>query len=344
MRKFNLPRTIWWDDGSVRMIDQTKLPCELDILKITDHRTMGRCIREMNVRGAPAIGAAAAYGMALASLEYRGSDVEGLQAFLGAAANYLKGTRPTAVNLSWAVDRVLGGPTKGGVEEMRRGVVAEAKRIAEEDEEVNRRIGRVGSDLIHDGYTVETHCNAGSLATVYYGTALAPVYRSWEEGKSLHVIVDETRPRLQGARLTAWELSYVGIPHTIITDSMAAPLMRWRGVDVVMVGADRIAMNGDVANKIGTYALAIVAKEHRVPLYVAAPTSTIDPRSKTGGDIPIEERSPDEVLRIGGRRLAPEGSRAWNPAFDITPAHLITAIITEKGIVEPREEEITETL
>ncbi|MFQ6075884.1 MAG: S-methyl-5-thioribose-1-phosphate isomerase, partial [Candidatus Bathyarchaeia archaeon] len=272
MRKINLPRTIRWDDGSVKMIDQTKLPFELDILEITDHKALGRCIREMNVRGAPAIGASAAYGLALASLEYGGSEAEELWSFLEAAARYLKGMRPTAVNLSWAVDRVLGNVTKGSVEERRREIISEAKRIAEEDEETNRRIGQVGSDLIKDGYTIETHCNAGSLATVYYGTALAPVYHSWEEGKSLHVIVDETRPRLQGARLTAWELSYVGIPYTIITDSMAAHLMKRIGVDIVIVGADRIARNGDVANKIGTYSLAIVAREHGVPLYVAAPT------------------------------------------------------------------------
>jgi len=342
LRKINLPRTIWWEDDAVKMIDQTRLPEKLEIITVTNYRTLGKCISDMIVRGALAIGAAGALGMALASLEYKGENSKEFLSYLHEVAKYLKSRRPTAVNLSWGVDRVLNSISDDeDVARIREKIIAEAKRILEEDEQTNRRIGEIGSKLIEDNFVIQTHCNAGSLATVYYGTALAPIYYSWEQGKDLHVIVNETRPRLQGASLTAWELSYVGIPYTLITDNMAAHYMKNKRIDLIIVGADRIAMNGDVANKIGTYSLAIIAKRHNVPFYVAAPISTIDPRAKTGNDITIEERSPDEVLFVKGQRIAPKGAKVWNPAFDITPAELITGIITEKGSIEAKEESIT---
>ncbi len=344
MRRISLPRTIWWEDDTVRMIDQTRLPSELSILRIIDHETLCECIKEMRVRGAPAIGAAAAFGLALAAKEYRGASRDGLLTYLGQATRRLRATRPTAVNLSWALNRVLRNVTGTDVDGVRQEIIGEARRIAEEDETVNRRIGEVGSKLLNDGHTVLTHCNAGSLATVYYGTALSPVYHAWEQGRNLSVVVDETRPRLQGVKLTAWELSQVGIPCTVIVDSVAAYYMKRRRVDIVLVGADRIALNGDVANKIGTYSLAIVAKRHGVPFYVAAPTSTIDPEAETGDDIPIEERGANEILFMEGRQIAPRGVGAWNPAFDVTPAELIDGVVSEKGLVNPDQREIERLL
>ncbi len=322
------------------MIDQTRLPDKLKIIEVNDYKTLGLCIRGMNVRGAPAIGAAAAFGLALASLEFSGSDdAATFRGHLKKSGDYLKSTRPTAVNLAWGVERVL-SKVQGlnDVSAIRSAVVGEAKKIAEEDEDANRMIGFHGSKLIKDGFVIETHCNAGSLATVYYGTALAPIYTAWESGKTLEVVVDETRPRLQGAALTAWELSKVGIPYTLITDNMAAHMMKTKGVDLVIVGADRIiARTGEVFNKIGTYSLAIVAHEHGIPFYVAAPKSTIDFHTRSGSEVKIEERSGQEVTEIRGNRICPPNARVWNPAFDMTPPKYVTGIITETGIFKPEE-------
>lgn len=339
-RLLRLPRTVWWSPkGMVKLVDQTLLPGKLKIIEEGTCKRMGECIRDMNVRGAPAIGAAAAFGLALASLEFSGNDASKFRDHLKKSGEYLKSTRPTAVNLAWAVERVLAKVNSlDDVSEIRSAVVREGKKIAEEDEAANRLIGLHGSKLIKDDFTIETHCNAGSLATVYYGTALAPVYTAWECGKNLEVIVDETRPRLQGASLTAWELSKVGIPYTLITDNMAAHRMKTKGVDLVIVGADRIiARTGEVFNKIGTYSLAIAAHEHGVPFYVAAPKSTIDFHLKSGRDVKIEERCEKEVTEIQGKRICPQNVRVWNPAFDMTPPKYISGIITEMGIFKPGE-------
>ncbi len=339
-RLLRLPRTIWWSKNNrVRLVDQTLLPGRLKIIEVKTCLRMGECIRDMNVRGAPAIGAAAAFGLALASLEFSGNDAATFRFHLKKSGDYLKRTRPTAVNLAWGVERVLSKVRNlNDTSEVRSAVLGEAKKIAEEDEDTNRMIGFHGSKLIKDGFVIETHCNAGSLATVYYGTALAPIYTAWESGKNTEVIVDETRPRLQGASLTAWELSKVGIPYTLITDNMAAHMMRTKGVDMVIVGADRIiARTGEVFNKIGTYSLAIAAHEHGVPFYVAAPKSTIDFRLKSGSEVKIEERGGHEVTEIRGKRICPPKARVWNPAFDMTPPKYITGIITEMGIFRPEE-------
>lgn len=345
MRKINLPRTIWWEGNKVKMIDQSKLPAKLEILTLRNYRSLGKCIKEMKIRGAPAIGAAGALGIAMASLEYRGGNKKEFLNYLKRAANYLKRRRKTAVNLEWAIERVLNKIEENDeIDEIREKIINETKKILKEDEKINRKIGEIGSELIEDGFHIQTHCNAGSLATVYYGTALAPIYYFWERGKNLFVVVDETRPRLQGASITAWELSYVGIPYEIIADNMAGYYMKKKRVDLIIVGADRIALNGDVANKIGTYSLALIAQEYNIPFYVASPLSTIDPKSKTGNDIPIEERNQNEVLFVKGKRIAPKGAKAWNPAFDITPAKLITGIITEKGIIDANEKSIKRVL
>lgn len=340
-RLLRLPRTIWWSPkGTVKLVDQTLLPGRVEIIEAKTCVRMGECIRDMNVRGAPAIGAAAAFGLALAALEFSGSDdTLKFRNHLKKSGDYLKRTRPTAVNLAWGVERVLSKiQALNDVSGMRSAVVDEAKKIAEEDEDANRMIGFHGSKLVKDGFVIETHCNAGSLATVYYGTALAPVYTAWENGRNIEVIVDETRPRLQGASLTAWELSKVGIPYTLITDNMAAHMMKTNGVDMVIVGADRIiARTGEVFNKIGTYSLAIVAHEHGVPFYVAAPKSTIDFHARSGSEVKIEERNGREVTEIRGLRICPPKARVWNPAFDMTPPEYITGIITEMGIFKPEE-------
>jgi methylthioribose-1-phosphate isomerase len=298
---------------------------------------MAECIKNMKIRGAQAIGAAAALGLALAAIECKKKEAKEFLDFLKEAASLLKSTRPTAVNLFWAVDRVLGAAIGNSTAEIRRNIIKEVEQIIKEEVECNLRIGKHGSTLIENGMQIQTHCNAGSLATIWYGTALAPIYRSWQEGKRISVIVDETRPRLQGARLTAWELKRVGIPFLIVSDSASGYLMSKGLVDLVIVGADRIASNGDVANKIGTYPLALVAKEHGVPFYVAASSSTIDFSLKSSEDIPIEERSADEVLFVGEKLIPPRGSKALNPAFDVTPAKYIRGIITEFGMFKPRQ-------
>ncbi len=322
-----------WSDGHLRLLDQTRLPSEEVWLTLADHQQVATAIRSLQVRGAPAIGVAAAYGLALAAARSEASDREALLADLRSAAKDLEATRPTAVNLSWALERAMSAAEGASdAESARRAVEAEAERIQQEDVEANRRLGGLGAELLPESSTVLTHCNAGALATAGYGTALGVVRAAVEQGKRVGVVATETRPLLQGARLTTWELARDGIDCTLIVDSAAGALMRRGGVDVVVVGADRIVANGDTANKIGTYALALLASEHGLPFYVAAPTSTVDLSLADGDGIPIEERAPDEVAEVAGRRVAPEGVSVANPAFDVTPHRLVTAIITERGI------------
>ncbi|MBP7146326.1 MAG: S-methyl-5-thioribose-1-phosphate isomerase [Acidobacteria bacterium] len=329
-----------WDSGTLLLLDQTVLPDEERWVELREPRAVADAIRAMLVRGAPAIGVAAAYGMALAAREAVEREPGEFLAHLGESGQVLEAARPTAVNLAWAVRRIRGVAERAlqdgvPVAQVVQRLEAEADAIREEDLEANRTMGRHGSLLVPDGARVLTHCNAGALATSGYGTALGVVRAAVEEGKSVFVLADETRPFLQGARLTAWELQKDGIPVTLIADSMAGALMARGEVDLVVVGADRIARNGDVANKIGTYTVAVMARRHGIPFYVAAPLSTIDPDCPDGAAIPIEERDPGEVTHVRGVRLAPEGVAARHPAFDVTPAELVSAIITEKGIHRP---------
>jgi methylthioribose-1-phosphate isomerase len=333
-------RTVFWQDGAVRLIDQTRLPSELIILECHDWREVAEAIRTMKLRGAPAIGVAAAYGLALAAHQSQAATPAALLAELAAAAAGLQATRPTAVNLAWGLQRVLRraqalAASGAAVDAIRSALLAEAEAMAEEDIATNRRMGAYGATLIPDGARILTHCNTGALATVDYGTALGVMRTAHEQGKRLHVWVDETRPYLQGARLTAWELQQLGIPCTLITDNMAGHFMQRGQVDMIFVGGDRVAANGDTANKIGTYSLAVLAQAHGLPFYVVVPTSTIDLTIPDGEHIPIEERSPEEVTHIAGVRIAPEGVSAAHPAFDVTPQRLLTAIVTERGIVRP---------
>jgi len=327
---------ITFHDGAIELIDQTRLPQGVVTLTVRDYRELAAAIREMRVRGAPAIGIAAAYGVVLGIQALTDGAV--LDEHFKKVIEELTGTRPTARNLFWALERmtqVFRENRDTGLEFLKETLLDEAKRIHEEDIEANKRIGSHGAKLIPDGATILTHCNAGALATGGYGTALGIVRAAWEAGKLKKVLVDETRPRLQGARLTAWELKQDAIPFELITDSMAGSFMACGEVDAVVVGADRIARNGDTANKIGTYPLAVLAHHHQVPFYVAAPTSTVDPTIKNGSQIPIEERDPSEVTQMRDVRIAPEGVNVRNPAFDVTPAGLITAIITEQGVLRP---------
>jgi methylthioribose-1-phosphate isomerase len=318
------------------MVDQTRLPEEMVILDLNTIEEVAEAIRTMRVRGAPAIGVTAALGLALAARAARSEPPEGFQRRLTEAVERLRGTRPTAVNLFWALERLQRvAETEPEPRRAAERLEAEAREMVEEDVRINRAIGRHGAVLLPTEGGVLTHCNTGSLATVAYGTALGVVRAAVESGRKLHVYVDETRPRLQGMKLTAWELQRDRIPATVITDNMAGWMMREGRVQTVIVGADRIAANGDTANKIGTYSLAVLARAHGIPFYVAAPLSTIDFRLPDGRAIPIEERAPEEVTHVNGVRLAPEGVDVANPAFDVTPAALITAIITEVGIARP---------
>ena len=329
-------RTVWWEEGRVLMIDQTLLPGEFAILTLETEEAVAEAICSMRVRGAPAIGVAAALGLALAARRAQEELPGRFEQRLTAAAQRLRETRPTAVNLFWAIDRLL--RLAHGEPDPRRCAArleAEARAMVEEDVAINRAIGRHGADLLPQEGGVLTHCNTGSLATVAYGTALGVVRAAVEAGKSIHVFVDETRPRLQGMKLTAWELQQDGIPATVITDSTAGWVMSQGRIQAVIVGADRIAANGDTANKIGTYSLAVLARAHHVPFYVAAPISTIDLALGDGTAIPIEERDPREVTHVGDVPLAPEGVSVYNPAFDVTPSSLITGIITEMGLARP---------
>ncbi len=325
-------RSVAWRGDRLVLLDQRRLPGAKVYLELSTAAEVAEAIREMAVRGAPAIGAAAAYGIALAAL--RGED-------LSQADQVLRASRPTAVNLFWALDRMrrIWEGFQGSPEALARRLVEEAERIAEEDVLANKAIGQNALSLIPDEARILHHCNTGSLATVDYGTALGIIRMAHEAGKKVHAFLDETRPRLQGARLSAFEMNELGIPHTVIVDGASGHVMKTFGIDLVVVGADRIAKNGDTANKIGTYNLAIAARYHGIPFYVAAPTSTIDLKTKTGAEIPIEERAPEEVAYCGPVRVVPEGSPVYNPAFDVTPAELITAIITEVGIAYPPYEE-----
>lgn len=331
-------KTIEWLGDRVRFVDQSKLPGEFATIETRDYRVIAEAIARLEVRGAPAIGVAAALGVALAANASQAGDMVALELDVEAAARVLESTRPTAVNLGWAVGRMreaLGRARPSGPVAARAALVREAVAVLEEDRELCRLIGLSGAPLIADGDVVLTHCNAGSLATAGDGTALAVIYAAAEEGKRVRVFADETRPLLQGARLTAWELSRRGIDVTVLCDGAAASAMALGLVNKVIVGADRIALNGDVANKVGTFPLAIAAARHGMPFYVAAPYSTLDPAIECGAAIPIEERGPEEVAVCGSRRVVPEGVRVWNPAFDVTPGDLVTAIVTDRGVFRP---------
>jgi len=329
-------RTVAWERDRVVLIDQTKLPVETTYVICEDYETVAGAIKTMIVRGAPAIGVAAAMGIALGALHSNASTYDAFKEQFETICHTFAQTRPTAVNLFWAIDHMNGLVIAHGnksVEELKSLLKNEAIRMGEEDIEINRQMGAMGNELIPDGARILTHCNAGALATAGYGTALGVIRAAHEAGKSIEVFACETRPFLQGARLTAWELKESGIPVTVITDSMAGYAMRKKQLSLVITGADCICSNGDVANKIGTYGLAVLAREHRIPFYVAAPLSTINPACGRGEGVSIEERDRTEVTHIAGQRVAPEGVGVWNPAFDITPAKYISAIITEKGIV-----------
>jgi methylthioribose-1-phosphate isomerase len=332
-------RTIEWDPkGTVKMIDQRKLPLEFIVVEFDDYHDVAKAIKEMYIRGAPAIGAAAAFGLALAARQSPASDREALLADLETAAGVIKATRPTAINLFWATDRMMQAARDSAhiqAEGIVRDLIDEAQRIADEDVDINRRMGAHGATLVEDGFNILTHCNAGALATVDYGTALAVIRAAHEQEKQIHVWVDETRPRLQGARLTSWELMNEGIPMTLIADNVAGHLMRTGQVDIIFVGSDRTAANGDVANKIGTYKLAVLAKESGIPFYAVVPTSTVDLAVPTGDDIPIEERDAVEVTHVRECQIAPDGVPVLNVAFDVTPHRYVTGIVTENGIAYP---------
>jgi len=334
-------RAIEWLDGKLRILDQSKLPREQIFADLDNYRDVALAIKEMRVRGAPAIGVAAAYGIALGASGIKTANKDEFLAQLNQVMQSFADSRPTAVNLFQAINRIKKATRGDGVTEIKNSLINEAKRIHQEEITATRQLSQLGAELIKDGFTLLTHCNAGPLATAGYGTALGVIKAAKEQGKRVSVFATETRPLLQGARLTTWELRQEGIPVTLITDSMAGYFMHQKKIDCVIVGADRIAANGDVANKIGTYTLAVLAKESKIPFYVAAPTSTIDLSLSSGDTIPIEERSPEEVTHIQGVPIAPEGIRAANPAFDVTSHSYITAIITEKGIIrEPYGKEL----
>lgn len=334
-------RTIEWIgdvNGFVRLIDQTLLPAQLEYCDCRTVEEIWEAIRSLRVRGAPAIGIAAALGLVLGMQPYRDAARDDYLLRLFEVADYLRQSRPTAVNLFWAIDRLIRVALNLSTPSPRmvtKRLLQEALAMAEEDRRMCRAIGDAGADLIQDGHGVLTHCNAGGLATMDYGTALAILFRCAERGRRFQVFADETRPLLQGARLTAWELQRRGIDVTLICDSMAAQVMKEDRIQLVIVGADRIAANGDTANKIGTYGVAVLAKAHNIPFYVAAPSSTFDLELPNGDAIPIEQRDPREITHGFGHQTAPEGVAVYNPAFDVTPAELIEAIITENGIIRP---------
>lgn len=330
-------RTIEWKNDRLVLLDQTRLPREEIYVECRSYQEVARAIKRMVVRGAPAIGVAAAFGMALGALQAKARDPATFLRKMDRIGQTLIMTRPTAINLFWAVERlqrVAKENLKKGVLTVKEALKREALRVMEEDLWANREMGRQGQILIGEGHSILTHCNAGALATAGHGTALGVIRAAFAAGKRIHVFIDETRPLLQGSRLTAWELMKDRIPCTLIADSMAGALMAQGKIDLAIVGADRIAANGDVANKIGTYSVALLCYAHGIPFYVAAPTSTIDFSTKTGEAIPIEQRADREMTSWHGSRIAPEGVRALNPAFDVTPNRYVTAIITEKGIVQ----------
>lgn len=334
-------KTIEWKDGKVIMLDQSRLPLEVRFIECTDYKVIAEGIKKLWIRGAPAIGIAAAMGVALGAKEITAKTYGDFIKELETVFDVLLSTRPTAVNIRWAIERVkkmLKNNKHEPVPRLKELLVEEAKKIHEEDIEVNKAIGRWGAKFIKDGDTIFTHCNAGSLATGGYGTATAPIFVAIEQGKKIQVIADETRPVLQGARLTAWELMQAGVPVTLITDNSAGALMKNGEINLAIVGTDRTVKNGDVANKIGTYSVAVLCRENKIPFYVAAPLSSIDFSISSGNSIPIEERDADEVTHIFGKcRIAPDGVKVRNMAFDVTPAKYITAIITEKGAFRPKD-------
>ncbi len=334
--------TMRWSGSSpadfLILIDQTRLPVELTEVECRDVETVWEAIKMLRVRGAPAIGIAAAYGIVVGLQTVGDDDASAFNARLNEVADYLATSRPTAVNLFWAIDRMKAHAIAVGssdIAALRQSLLEEARRIHEEDRAVCHAIGRYGAELLGDGQGVLTHCNAGGLATAEYGTALSVFFTAQDVGKKLHVFVDETRPLLQGARLTAWELSQRGIDATLICDSMAAQVMKEGRVHAVITGADRVASNGDSANKIGTYSIAVLAKAHDIPFYIAAPISTFDLTLESGAGIPIEQRAREEITHGFGKQTAPDGVQVYNPAFDVTPAELIAGIITERGIINP---------
>jgi len=332
--------TVAWRHGAVRILDQRRLPAEVAYLDCTDHRDVVEAIRTLAVRGAPAIGITAAMGVALGARSAAMLEPAVFSKRLDAILAEFAATRPTAVNLFWALERMRQTADRDlhrGVAAVVEALIAESQTILEEDVAMNRVMGAIGATFMQAGDTILTHCNAGALATGGYGTALGVIRAAWEAGKAIRVVADETRPVLQGARLTAWELMQDGIPVTVITDNMAGALMRAARIQRCIVGADRIAANGDVANKIGTYSVAVLARHHGIPFYVAAPTSTLDLSLASGASIPIERRDPREVTHVRDAHIAPDDVAVDNPAFDVTPAELITAIITEKGAFRPED-------
>ncbi len=329
--------TIEWNDGRIRLIDQTLLPNELKYIECRNVEEVWQAIKVLKVRGAPAIGIAGALGTVIGIWNSNAKDFEQFYNELQEVTSYLATSRPTAVNLFWALDRMkivaIANKDKD-ISTLKEILLTEAQKIIDEDKAICRAIGKYGSELIKDGDTILTHCNAGGLATADYGTALAVMFTANEQGKRIRVFADETRPLLQGARLTVWELMQAGIDVTLICDNMAGQVMKEGKINCVIVGADRISANGDTANKIGTYSVAVLAKEHKIPFYVAVPTSTFDMNLTNGDLIPIEQRQPEEITEGFGRRTAPIGAKVYNPAFDVTPSRLIDAFITEKGIIK----------
>lgn len=329
---------IEWDKGRIKMIDQTRLPEELTYIHCSRVENLWEAIKNLRVRGAPALGIAAALGTVIGIQNSSAANYSDFRQDLEKVTGYLATARPTAVNLFWALERMKAAAEahrEKDIPRIKELLLAEALNIMEENKREGRDIGKKGAALIKDGDTILTHCNAGGLASPDYGTALALISTAQEQGKKVRVYVDETRPLLQGARLTTWELMRAGIDTTLICDNMAAQVMKEGRIDLVLVGADRIAANGDTANKIGTYGLAILAQAHNLPFYIAAPTSTLDLSLDSGHKIPLEERGAEEITDECGKKIAPEGVKVYNPAFDVTPARLITAIITEKGITQP---------
>jgi len=341
-------QTVRWHNGKVRILDQTKLPGDFVLLEISDHRGIVKAIKTLAVRGAPAIGIAAAFGVVLSIWEASESDRPGFLTKVNKAIDELKASRPTAKNLFWALEqmrRIMSKNLDKSLREVKAAMLRGAENILQDDIDRCKKIGEHGSDLLPIRANVLTHCNAGALATGGHGTALGIIRTAVERGKKITVYADETRPLLQGARLTTFELMEDDIPVTLITDSMAATVMKQGLVNVVVVGADRIAVNGDVANKIGTYGLAVLAREHKIPFIVAAPLSTFDPDIQSGDEIPIEERDGNEIRRVGDVLIAPEDVRIYNPAFDVTPHELISAIVSEKGAVKfPNKDKLVEWL
>lgn len=333
-------KTIEWKNGKVVMLDQSRLPLEVNYVECNDYLKVAEGIKKLWIRGAPAIGIAAAMGIALGAQDITASNYKAFKTKLQPVMDEILATRPTAVNIKWAVERItklLSGNKDKTVDQLKAMLIAEGIKVLEEDIEINKAIGRWGAQFIKDGDTILTHCNAGSLATGGYGTATAPMLVAMEQGKRIQVIADETRPVLQGARLTSWELMQAGVPVTLITDSMAGAIMKKGRIDLAIVGTDRTTRNGDVANKIGTYTVAVLCREHKIPFYVAAPLSSIDFKMSSGDKIPIEERAPEEVTTVWGHRVAPEGVNVINLAFDVTPAKYVTALFTEKGAYRPRD-------